>query len=168
MAERIEREYARATQLLDDLTDIRFKLLALVPTLSGTAVGLLRAGESAVTLLAIGVLGLAATLGILVYELRNTETRIELLDRIQAIEPEVIGRPLLGDPPAGAAKLFGVIGLRHKTGLALVYAAALAGWGYLIAWGALSALDVGHARDVGVVIGAAWGLLVLFEVRRLD
>ena len=56
MAERIEREYARATQLLDGLTDIRFKLLALVPTLSGTAVGLLRAGESAVTLLAVGVL----------------------------------------------------------------------------------------------------------------
>jgi len=93
VAERIEREYARATQLLDGLTDIRFKLLALVPTLSGTAVGLLRAGESAVTLLAVGVLGLAATLGILVYELRNTQTRIELLDRIQAIESEVSGRP---------------------------------------------------------------------------
>jgi len=168
VAERIEREYARATQLLDGLTDIRFKLLALVPTLSGTAVGLLRAGESAVTLLAVGFLGLAATLGILVYELRNTQTRIELLDRIQAIESEVSGRPLLGDPAAGAAKLFGVIGLRYKTGLALVYAAALAGWGYLVAWGALSALDVGHSRDVGVVIGAAWGLLVLSEVRRLD
>jgi hypothetical protein len=84
MAERIELEYARATALLDDLTDVRFKLLALVPT------------------------------------------------------------------------------------LALVYAAALAGWGYLVAWGALSALGVGHSREVGVVIGAAWGLVVLFEVRRLD
>jgi hypothetical protein len=50
MAERMEREYARATALLDDLTDVRFKLLALVPTLSGTAVGLLRAGESLVVL----------------------------------------------------------------------------------------------------------------------
>jgi hypothetical protein len=119
-------------------------------------------------LLAVGLLGLAATLGILVYELRNTETRIDLLDRINTIEPELIGRRLVTDPPSGARRLFGVLGLQYGTGLALVYAAALAGWGYLVAWGALSALDVGHSREVGVVIGAAWGLVVLFEVRRLD
>jgi hypothetical protein len=166
MAERIEREYARATALLDDLTDVRFKLLALVPTLSGTAVGLLRAGESAVTLLAVGILGLAATLGILVYELRNTATRMELINRIRAIEPELLGRQLVGDPPA--RKLFGVVAVHYKTGLALVYAAALSGWGYLVAWGALAGLDVGHSRDIGVVVGAAWGLLVLYQVHTLD
>jgi len=168
MAERLEREYARATQLFDDLTEIRFKLLALVPTLSGTAVGLLRAGESAVTLLAVGILGLAATSGVLIYELRNSATRIELLGRIRAIEPELFGRQLVGDPSASTTKLFGMVGLQYGTGLALVYAAALAGWGYLVSWGALAALDVGHSRDIGVVIGAAWGLLVLLEVRRLD
>ena len=166
MAERIEREYDRATTLFDDLTDVRFKLLALVPTLSGTAVGLLRAGESAVTLLAVGILGLAATLGVLVYELRNNVTRIDLLQRIRAIEPELFGRELVGDREP--AKLLGVVPLEYQTGLALVYAAALAGWGYLVAWGALAALDVGHSRDVGVVIGAAWGLLVLFTVRKRD
>jgi len=166
MAERIEREYDRATTLFDDLTDVRFKLLALVPTLSGTAVGLLRAGESTVTLLAVGILGLAATLGVLVYELRNNVTRIDLLQRIRAIEPELFGRELVGDREP--AKLLGVVPLEYQTGLALVYAAALAGWGYLVAWGALAALDVGHSRDVGVVIGAAWGLLVLFTVRKRD
>jgi hypothetical protein len=166
MAERIEREYERATTLFDDLTDVRFKLLALVPTLSGTAVGLLRAGESAVTLLAVGILGLAATLGVLVYELTNNATRLNLLDRIQAIEPELFGRQLVGDPKP--SKLLGVVDLEYQTGVALVYAAALAGWGYLVAWGALAGLDVGHSRDVGVVIGAAWGLLVLFTVRRRD
>jgi hypothetical protein len=166
MAERIEREYDRATTLFDDLTDVRFKLLALVPTLSGTAVGLLRAGESAVTLLAVGILGLAATLGVLVYELRNNVTRIDLLQRIRAIEPELFGRELVGDREP--AKLLGVVPLEYQTGLALVYAAALAGWGYLVAWGALAALDVGRSRDVGVVIGAAWGLLVLFTVRKRD
>ena len=168
MAERIEREYERATQLFDDLTDVRFKLLALVPTLSGTAVGLLRAGESAVTLLAVGILGFAATLGILIYELRNIETRREIAGRIKEIEPELIGRQLLGTRSEGSWKLFGLVQPRHGIGLALVYAAALAGWGYLVSWGALAALDVGHSRDVGVVIGAAWGFLVLFEVLRLD
>jgi len=37
-----------------------------------------------------------------------------------------------------------------------------------MAWGALAVLDLGRAREAGVVIGAAWGLLVLFEVHRLD
>ena len=71
--EQVRLEYDRSVALFRDLTDIRFKLLALVPTLSGAAVGLLRAGQSPVTLLAVGVLGLAATGGVLVYELRNSE-----------------------------------------------------------------------------------------------
>jgi hypothetical protein len=91
-----------------------------------------------------------------------------VLDRIRAIEPDLFGRQLVGDPGASAPKLFGVVGLRYGTGLGLVYAAALAGWGHLVAWGALAALDVGHSRDIGIVIGAAWGLLVLLEVHRLD
>jgi hypothetical protein len=165
--DQLRLEYNRAVTLIDDLTDIRFKLLALVPTLSGTAVGLLRAGESAVTLLAVGILGLSATVGILVYELRNTQTREEIRIRINEIERLLIGRELLG-ASRGNVKLFGFVALRYQIGVALVYAAALAGWGYLIAWGALAGLDVGHSRDIGVVIGAVWGLLVLREVNRLD
>jgi hypothetical protein len=164
--EQLRLEYGRATALLDDLNDVRFKLLALVPTLAGTAVGLLRAGESAVTLLAVGILGLAATIGVLLYELRNTQTREELRTRIDQIEPALIGRQLVGS--ARSVKLFGFVPPRYETGVALVYAAALAGWGYLVAWGALAGLDVGHSRNIGVVIGAAWGLLVLLEVNRLD
>jgi hypothetical protein len=164
--DQLRLEYDRATALIDGLTDIRFKLLALVPTLSGTAVGLLRTGESAVTLLAVGILGLAATIGVLVYELRNTQTRKELRARILELERHLLGRELVGS--SEGRKLFGVVTPRYQIGVALVYAAALAGWGYLVAWGALAGLDVGHSRDIGVVIGAAWGLLVLLEVTRLD
>jgi hypothetical protein len=164
--DQLRLEYNRATALLDGLTDIRFKLLALVPTLSGTAVGLLRTGESAVTLLAVGILGLLATIGVLLYELRNTQTRLQVRARILDLEDELIGRHLVSEPRE--AKLFGFVALRYKLGVALVYSAALAGWGYLVAWGALAGLDVGHSRDIGVVIGAAWGLLVLLEVTRLD
>src|SRR5690242_7571927 len=106
-------EYERATTLFDDLTDVRFKLLALVPTLSGTAVGLLRAGESSVTLLAVGILGLAATLGILVYELRNIDLRHGLAVRIKQIEHELIGRELLGSRSERSWKLFGLVQPRH-------------------------------------------------------
>src|SRR5262245_3044921 len=106
--DQLRLEYNRATELLDGLTDIRFKLLALVPTLSGAAVGLLRAGESAITLLAVGILGLTATIGVLVYELRNTETSGNLRARIEAIEPALIGRQLVGKSSDGA-KLFGFV-----------------------------------------------------------
>jgi hypothetical protein len=58
--------------------------------------------------------------------------------------------------------------LEYSLGLALVYGAALAGWSYLVAWGALEAADAGHARQIGVVIGGVAGLIVLFEVLRLD
>jgi len=54
-------------------TEIRFKLLAFVPTLTGVAVTLLtnRVNNQATTL-AVGLLGGVVTLGILFYEMRNT------------------------------------------------------------------------------------------------
>jgi hypothetical protein len=166
--DQVRLEYDRAVGLFAELTDIRFKLLALVPTLSGAAVGLLHAGEAPVELLAVGLLGFAATLGVLVYELRNSEIRRAAGARIGAVESEVIGRPLIENRAKGAAKLLGVIPLEQSIGLALVYGAALAGWGYLVSWGALAAADAGHSRQIGIVIGAAWGLVVVFQVLKLD
>jgi len=166
--DRLRLEYDRAVALFANLTDIRFKLLALVPTLSGAAVGLLHAGEAPVELLAVGLLGLSATLGVLVYELRNSEIRRAAGARIGAVESAVIGRPLIENRALGAARLFGAIPLEQSIGLALVYGAAIAGWAYLVSWGALAAAHAGHSREIGVVIGGAVGLVVLFEVLRLD
>ncbi|HEY6836474.1 MAG TPA: hypothetical protein VI142_08485 [Gaiellaceae bacterium] len=166
--DRLRLEYDRAVALFAELTEIRFKLLALVPTLSGAAVALLHAGEAPVELIAVGLLGLAATLGVLVYELRNSEIRRAAGARIGAVESEVIGRPLIENRAKGAARLLGVIPLQQSIGLALVYGAALAGWGYLVSWGVLAAAHAGHSRQIGVVIGAAFGVLAVFEVLRLD
>ena len=166
--DRLRLEYDRAVALFADLTDTRFKLLALVPTLSGAAVGLLKAGEAPIELLAVGLLGLGATLGVLVYELRYIEIRRAAGARIGAVEREVLGRPLIENRAQGADKLFGFIPLEQSIGLALVYGAALAGWGYLVSWGALAAAHAGHSRQIGVVIGGLFGLVVLFEVLRLD
>lgn len=167
--EQVRLEYDRAVGLFRDLTDIRFKLLALVPTLSGAAVGLLRGGEAPATLYAVGILGFAATAGVLVYELRNSQIRREAAARIGALEPELFPRGrVVTDRSEGAPKLFGVVPLEDSLGLALVYGAALAGWGYLVSWGALAAAGAGDARRIGIVIGAVVGLLVLVEVLRLD
>jgi hypothetical protein len=167
--DQVRIEYDRAVALFRDLTDIRFKLLALVPTLSGAAVGLLRAGQAPVTLLAIGVLGLAATAGVLLYELRNSEIRLAAARRLGGLEDALFAdRRLVTDRPKQAPKLFGLVPLEHSLGLAFVYGAALAGWSYLVAWGALAAANAGHARTIGVVIGAVVGLIVLAEILRLD
>ncbi len=168
-------DYQQTTGLLAGISDVRFKLLALVPTLSGAAVAVLGRPSSNAELLAVGAIGLVATLGVLLYELRNTQLYDYGLRRAQMLEHELgfgsldsSGRPggLFSDRPARTLRLFGVLPVDRDAGLSLVYSAAIAGWTYLLAWGALHALGLGHARAVGGMIGAAAGLLLLFELTR--
>lgn len=174
-ADGLRLDYQQTTELLRGLTDVRFKLLALVPTLSGAAVAFVGHPSSAVELLSLGVLGLAATLGVLLYELRNSELHDYAIRRARSIEA-ALGLLSLGDGdergglfserPDGTLRLFGLAAVDRDRGLALVYAAALAGWSYLVAWGLLRAVGLGHARPVGAAIGAVAGLVVLAELVR--
>src|SRR3954462_5648740 len=140
--DRLRLEYDRAVAIFRDLRDIRFKLLALVPTLSGAAVALLKGKQAAVTLIAVGVLGLSATLGVLVYEVRNSEIRRGAAKRIGELERELLHAPLVTGRAKGA-RLLGLLLLEHGLGLALVYGSALAVWSYLVAWGVLGAANAG-------------------------
>ncbi len=173
--DRLRLDYQQTTDLLRTLTDVRFKLLALVPTLSGAAVAFTGRPTAPVQLLALGGLGLAATLGILFYDLRNSEIYDYALRRAQRIENELSislgsdGEPggLFSERPSGTIRLFGLTADRDR-GLALVYSAALGGWTYLVVWGALRAGHVGHARVVGAAVGLVAGLLVLTELIRIQ
>ncbi len=55
--DRLRLDYDRTSDLVQSLLDMRFKLLALVPTIAGTAVGLVGTPRPAVELLGIGGLG---------------------------------------------------------------------------------------------------------------
>jgi hypothetical protein len=174
--ERLRLDYAQTTDLLRTLTDVRFKLLALVPTLSGAAIAILGHPRGAAELLGVGLLGLTATLGILLYELRNTELSEYGLRRAQQLEARLgllsidgggASGGLFSERPARALRLFGLTPVDRDSGLSLVYSAALAGWTYLVAWGALRALHVGSARTIGAAIGVAVGLLLLAELVRI-
>jgi hypothetical protein len=153
---------------------VRFKLLALVPTLSGAAVAFTGRPTAPVQLLALGGLGLAATLGVLFYDLRNSEIYDYAIGRAQRIENELNISPgandepggLFSDRPSGTIRLFGLTADRDR-GLALVYSAALGGWTYLVVWGALRAATIGHARVIGAAIGLIAGLMVLTELIRI-
>jgi hypothetical protein len=174
--ERLRLDYDQATELIRTLMDARFKLLALVPTIAGAAVGLLGSPRSAAELLAVGLLGLLATVGILLYDLRNTQIFDAMLRHVQALE-QLLGLHAAGGtqgpdtvlsqfaPPHG--RLFGIVTVGQERALGLVYGAALGGWSYLVAWGALRALDFSGARQVGGVVGALCAVAVMFEVQRI-
>jgi hypothetical protein len=165
-ADRLRVDYQQTTDLLRTLTDVRFKLLALVPALSGAAVAVLGHPGSAAELLAVGLLGLTATLGVLLYELRNSQLSDYALRRAQALEGE-LGLGLYRERPDRALRLFGLAPVDRDRGLILVYSAALAGWSYLTAWGALHAAHLERARSLGGVIAVGVGLLLLAELTRI-
>jgi hypothetical protein len=169
-------DYEQTTQLLRTLIDVRFRLLAFVPTITVAAVGLVGRPRPAAELLGVGVLGLLATLGIFIYELRNTQLHDALVRRAAELERQLGLRSalgasgpggLFGELPGRAVRLLGVLPVGQDSGLALVYSTALAGWTYLAAWGALGALEFGEARGIGAAIGVAAGLIVFAEVERV-
>ena len=175
--DRLRLDYEQTTQLMRTLTDIRFKLLAFVPTIAGATVGLVgRAPAPSAELLAVGLLGLVSTLGIFLWELRNVQLLDGVVRRAEALERRLglasvldgEARPggMVSERPRQTLTLFGMLGVRHEHGLGLVYGAALAGWTYLVLWGLLKALDVGGARTIGGVVGIIAGVVVYVEVAR--
>ena len=175
--EQLELDYRQTTDLLRTLTDVRFKLLAFVPTISGAAIGFLGRGSSTGELVAVGAVGLLATFGIVVYELRNTQIYDYAILRAQELEARLglaaifQGQPHGGffrERPGRDVRIFGLAVVGHDRGLALVYGGAIGAWCYVLGWGALRAAHVGNARELGGVIGVLAGLAVLIEFLRID
>jgi hypothetical protein len=158
-------EYEYASRLLETLTEIRFKLLALVPTLSGAVVALMSPGRTGVELLAIGGLGLTATSGVLAYELRNGELRRRAAERVEQLESELFSHELLVGDHDRTPRLFGLFRSSHSLGVGLVYGASLGGWVYLVVWGALVAAGApSHAQGAGVAVGAVAAVAILLQI----
>ena len=163
--ELLRLEYEYASRLLGTLTEIRFKLLALVPTLSGAVVAFVSSGSSGVELLAIGGLGLAATSGVLAYELRNGELRRRATERVNRLETELFPNGPLVGAPGRTPKLFGLVPATHRLGVGLVYGAAIGAWVYLVVWGALAAAGQRHhSQSIGIAVGVVVALLVAREI----
>jgi hypothetical protein len=166
--DRLRLDYDQTTELLRMLTDIRFKLIAFVPAIAAASVGFFGKPRPAVELLAIGLLGLTATFGILVYELRNSQIYAAAAKRAQELERRLgFTGGLYTDTPPATLRLAGVFPATRLAGLGLVYGAALAGWSYLVSWGFLRAVGLGDARSVGLIVGALVGAGVAAEVMRV-
>lgn len=108
-------DYSRTLDVFKALVDIRFRLLALVPAVAGVAVGLLGKPDVRGTTVAVAALGLVATAGVIVYEIRNSQLHDSVVHRLKFLgmppaRPHLIGRlPPTKDP---------VLAFRHTDRLA--------------------------------------------------
>lgn len=175
--DQLNADYDQTTSLIRALTDVRFRLLAFVPTISGAAIAVLGRGHSTAELLAVGLLGLSATLGIVVYELRNTQLYDYAVHRAKELERQLgfvsvfHAAPtggLFSERPGRSLRIFGIAAVGHDRGLSLVYGAAIGGWSYVVGWGALRAIDVGAPQKLGGAIGVIAGLATIAEFLRMD
>lgn len=140
-------DYEQTVGMIKTLIEVRFKLAALVPIVTGAAVGLIRANEiEASTRAVLGLGGVAVVLGIVVFDLRNSQIYNGAIGRARVLENELFGR-YASDAHIG---LFGsrsdsraaheargtsrFLGMRVSDGtsLTLLYTATLLSWVWVL------------------------------------
>ena len=175
-------DYEQTVKYFLSLADTRFRLLALVPTITGIAVALLARNPDPSFVIPVGLLGFFATVGILFYDQRNTVLydaaqiplksleallgfpplhKLEKMERENKKERKYLGGSWLGRPGRGL-KLYWIIPMWHDLGLSIVYSAALGGWAFLI----VNSLTDSKRLVVGVPV--AIGLFFLIGLLLLD
>lgn len=180
----LELEYAQINDNFRFLADVRFKLLAFLPTLGGIAVFVLsgvglQAGQAPapatpeilVAVLLVSLLGFLATLGITLYDQRNSELYNALIHRAKYLETQfgVPGAPgglkpvtsggQFNERPQKARHLIFPAG--HDLALALIYGPLLGAWFFPMLYAALLLVGAVSQRAVlaaaGVAVIAALG-----------
>jgi len=170
-------EYEQINNNFRMLTEIRFKLVALVPTLGGVAVYLLSkmtvglAGSDYATVGFLSVLGFLATLGITFYDQRNSELYNLLIRRGGEME-RTLAPPMKNFAGRCRASryLLGFARMKHDTGLALIYAPVLGAWFFpladvLLRWRGYAQSEAAHKA---MLLALIVGLVFFGEFLRLD
>lgn len=175
--DRLRLDYERTFDHYKWLADVRFKLLALVPSVTVIASAVLGKEPAASTVPVkepplnvqlIACFGLVATIGVVFYELRNSQFYDALIHRLKELEKDLAfasytengGGGQFTDRPRRRQRFFGMFELWHDRALGLVYGASIGLWVLLILPQKLEGI-----RVAGAVLAA---LLVLFEFARLE
>jgi hypothetical protein len=196
----LEREYGELNNNIRWLADVRFKLLALVPVLGGVAVFVLtNVGLSAASdggtrslLLALlgSVLGFLASLGIVLYDQRNSELYNALIHRAKYLErrcklPSSPGGLRVPAPREedGWAKAGGqyserprrhrrllLIAASHDLALALIYGPLLGAWFFPAIYSSLRLVNCPEpiaklAAAIAAITAISWAI---WRLIRLD
>ena len=114
-----------------ELVGVRFKLLALVPTVSVFALVALFSRNPTPSVVTVGIccFGIVVTTALLLYDQRNSQLHDELISRGRRIESELgVETGLFRGRPASR----GIV--KHDIALFTVYTASLAAWIGALAW----------------------------------
>ena len=124
-------EYKQVVSEFRELTEIRFKLLALLPLGTGAAAFFVEKQNSLPTVPAIPIFGFVVTLCIAIYNKRNDQYYDELVARAAELERGLgIEHGSFSDRPRFWLK-YVFVEVDHRWALGLIYAAAASLWAYL-------------------------------------
>ena len=186
--QKLQLDYQIAVDQFKMLADIRFKLLAFVPTLTGAAIAFLTETATHETALAVGFLGFIVTIGIIFYDIRNTQFYDAAVHRAKWLEAllelPVVTEPepipvekqeeskesiggLFNERPRQKLKFFRMIDIWHDRGLGLVYGSALGGWAFIIGNASLALTGYADYR-IAMAIAAIVGTLCAWEYQHLS
>jgi len=179
--DKIKLDYERTAQYFFHLADVRFKLLALLPIVSGTALAIVPAHLEPPETLALGMLGLVVSAGLLLYDQRNSQIYNSLIGRLNLIEESLrlpamrenkqVGGAFL-DRPGGNRRrmLLGVLPANHGLGLDLIYSASIAAWLFVITRACLSLLSLSTQTVAALLLllPTFLGVLLFINLRRID
>jgi hypothetical protein len=154
-------EYAQVAETQRNLVDVRFRLLAFVPTVTGVALAVLK--DLAPARLAVAALGLLVTFGVVMYEIRNSQLHDAAAHTVSEVAAR-LGLPRYARPPR--ARLFGFIPIWHDAALGVVYGASAAAWAGLLAYSANAWMR--ERWWVVVAIAAVTGVGVGAEIVRIS
>jgi hypothetical protein len=173
-------DHDQTVKYFHTLADARFKLLALVPLVTGGAVVALSPVTSPVQSSLLGFFGFLVTLGITFYDRRNTQIYDAINLRAKSLEA-LMSLPRLGNTqfrrsgpllhrPKRTVKLFGVFKIWHDRGLGVIYSTALAAWAYLAVSGVVHHFGVPTICRLWLQFGIpliVW-LAFLYDYHRCD
>lgn len=198
--DKLALEYEQINDNIRFLADVRFKLLALIPVLGGAAAFILtqrvglQAGEDSVAatpydllmVVVFALLGFLATLGITLYDQRNSELYNALIHRAKHLEKQFA----LGSAPGGIKSID--LGHRpqqggqyserpdkhrslifkagHDLSLALIYGPLLGAWVLPIAYGLARISGLSHevALIASLLLAVAAAAGFITRMKTLD
>jgi hypothetical protein len=177
--EKLLHEYEQVNENFRMLADIRFKLLALVPALGGAAAFVLSGFALSTEATApphslvflIAALGFLATLGITIYDQRNSELYNALGGRAKDLEIllDLPGEGQFRQRPDRDRYFFGLFPMGHDIGLSVIYGPVLGAWAFPIVYVLHDHFHwYGNSRYVAVAIASLMVIVFTMELLRLD
>jgi hypothetical protein len=163
--------YDQTLQTYRMLADVRFKLLAFIPVVSGTAITFLTSDPGTIQdnppmAIVIGLLGFFVTLGIAFYDQRNSrlhEATISYARDLERSLPPSSGKGHITETRrARRQRLFGIVEIWHDRALALIYGSVLGAWLFPVSY----AISKNWWIAGSVAILAA--ILFILEFHRLE